>query len=574
MSKVIELKYRPIAIALFLIILCSSIVVSSHSHSNKGVRVSGEDSEDIYGRMAVVIVLDALNYTVLEKLNASGDIPNIQYLMKNGIYVMGRTIIPSATTAAWTAIATGAPPEINGVVNTYAINATEYHNMLIDEEPVSVSYSDMIKAETIVEVANREGVKVGFLYTEKKVSIACGKTGIPSVSYYYSEPFDAYDSSLPIETRIKYVEELFNKSMSMIDSLAADVRTGGKALMIIDLPEPDASGHTHGPASSYYEDMIKAIDTQIGRLIDYLESSGLWNKTLLFFFTDHSMLQVDPDLRILDSPNHIVGLPLEHEVVGIGTLAYIYLKYPDEIEEAVSYLKEREWVEGIWTRTPVNGTNGTLSDILLNSSLAGDIVISIKKPYYVYTFSSKGAHGGINTRDIPLIISGGMVNTSASLSSFEIIDIAPTLSEFLGMDPPKNATGHDLKVYKNYADVSMSVDPGIAEPGETISISVNYTLGIVEEDIQMQISVNTENQTVYEDSYPITSISGTIDTAIILDHQGEFQVYVKITKNNDILGGAVSKVLVIKISKEKPMAPIIGSAILAIVFGIGIIAKP
>lgn len=572
---VIELRHRHIVIISLIAILSLSFVGHLYSDTNKiHMRTKDEISENIYGRIAIVIVLDALNYTVLEKLNSSGGVPNIQYLMQNGIYTVGKTIIPSATTAAWAAISTGAPPEINGVVNTYAINATAYHNMLIDEEPPTIGYSDMIDAETLIEVANLEGVKVGFLYTERKVSVAFGKTGVPSISYYYSEPFDAYDESTPIETRIEYIEDLFNKSINIINDLYMDVKTGGRALMIIDLPEPDASGHTHGSTSIYYEDMIRAIDTQIGGLINHLKYIGLWDKTLLFLSTDHSMVQVNPDLCILDSSDHIAGLPIEHKVVSIGTLAFIYLKHPEEIEDAVSYLKDREWVEAIWTRTSIDGTNGTLADIFLNSCLVGDIVISIKKPYYAYTFSSKGAHGGLNTVDIPLIISGGMVNTSITLNSFNITDIAPTLAGFLGMDPPKNATGRDLKVYKNYADIDISVDPSIAEPGETISISVNYSLNRIEENIQMNIVVVGENQTFYEDSFPITDVSGTVDTTMVLDREGEFQVYVEVMKDNSVLGGAVFKILVVKISKEKPIAPIIGSAIIAIVFGIGIIATP
>lgn len=543
---------------------------------NKVVILNNE-SEQIYGRAAVLITLDAVNFTVFQDLLSSGSLPNISQLIDNGIFVLGKTIVPSATCASWAALGTGAPPQINGVVHTYAINATEYHSLPPNEEPSTLSYKDMIKAESIIEVANRENVITGIIYSESKVSVFFGKNGTPTYSQYISETYDPYYAGLPVSFRKDYLEDLTNSFVSMIDSFIPSIKLGKNALFVIDYPEPDASGHTHGPLSDYYREVLSLFDDFVGLIVNHLKETGLWDKTLLIFMTDHSMVQVDPDLNVLTSDmEHLAGLPLEHRVVGIGTLAYIYLKHPEQLEEALSYLKDIDWIESIWVRTPVGDYNKTLDEINLNSSYAGDIVISIKEPHFASQYENKGSHGGINTLNIPIIISGGMCNTSKVLENgtVRLIDIAPTIAGFMNIDKPKNAVGNDLEVYSNYADLNIEIEPSIAEPNTNVTLSVLYEMRLLESDTSLELAIIKDNSTYYNKTIELTSKTGTKNITIMFEDEGYYDIYAAIKCGEKVLGGTTGRVLVVKVTVEESKTPIIASLILSIAIGVIIILTP
>jgi len=540
------------------------------------VTMMGNDNS-VYGRLAVLVVLDALNYTTFEELLDAAQLPNFYRLITTGNLVLGKTIVPSATTAAWAALLTGAPPEINGVVNTYAINSTYYHLLPLDVEPETVGYSEMIQAESLAEVLLEENVKLGFIYTESKVSVALGREGRASISVYYPEPYNPYDPSLPIIFRESYLDDLINRSISVIDVFSRGIREGERALVVIDFPEPDASGHTHGPTSSYYKDILKIIDLEIGKLINYLNETGLWDRTLMILTTDHSMIQTIPEYRVLTADGkHIVGLPVEHRVVPIGTLVYIYLKHEEDLSIAVDYLSKIDWIEGIWTRTPIEKANGTLADLGLNTTYAGDIVVSLKSPYYAYTFESNGAHGGINTRTIPIIFSGGMYDKNVNIpSNISLLDICPTLAGFLGVRIPSNATGRDLGVYKNFADVRVSVNPAIAKPHQSIEINVTYSMSQYETaTLRIAITNIKTNETVVSEELEIDAQSGLKTTNITIAEEGEYVVEAIILSETGALGRGAAKILIIEEVKAGTPPEVYYALALSIILGIIIIASP
>lgn len=573
---VLTLRMAILALVILMILVPVSATSISSSPKSSNILVKG-DNNTTYGRLAVLIVLDAVNYTVFGELLNAGYLPNFQRLISSGKLVVGKTIIPSATTAAWTALFTGAPPEINGVVNTYAINATYYHELPPDMEPETVGYSQMIQAESLVEVLNEKNIKIGFVYTESKVAVALGKEGRASISMYYPEPFDPYDPSLPIAFRESYLDDLTNVSISIIKTFSSAVKEGEKALVVIDYPEPDASGHTHGPMSSYYKDVLEIIDSEIGRIIDYLNESGLWEKTLMIVTTDHSMIQTNSEYNVLTTDEkHIVGLPIEHRVVPIGTLACIYLKHEEDLEVAVDYLSKIDWIEGIWARKAVPNINGTLADIGLNITYAGDIVVSLKTPYYAYTFESKGAHGGVNTLTVPIIFSGGTFNKSVVIpDNISITDIAPTLAGFLAVRKPSNAVGRDLGVYTNFADVLVSANPAIAKPSQNITINITYAMRFAETaTLSMKVTNAKTNETIITRDIQLSLKSGVELVNISVSYEGEYMVEVVITSASGVLGRGFTKILIIKEVKPGTPPEVYYAFAISIVFGIIIVATP
>ncbi|MCR8433625.1 MAG: alkaline phosphatase family protein [Crenarchaeota archaeon] len=535
------------ALALVLLVMLLYPAPGFSTHQENFIVIGGEDNT-VYGRLAILVVLDALNYTVFKELLDANMLPNFQNLIENGRLVLGKTIYPAATTACWAALFTGAPPGVNGVVNTNAMNSTEYHLLPLDVEPRTIYYSEMVRAESLAEVLLSEGVKCGFLYSESKVLIALGKSGKASVVTYYPPSYNAYDPSLPVIFRRYYIEELINKSINIIDAFSQIIKDGGRALVTVDLPEPDASGHTHGPTSSYYKDVIKAIDSGLGKLVDYLRTSQLWNKTLLIVTTDHSMIQTTPEYNVLTADGkHLVGLPVEHRVIPIGTLVYIYLKHEEHLNIAVEYLKKLDWISGIWTRKPVEGTNGTLSDINLNITYAGDIVVDLKEPYYARIGSTKGDHGGTNTLTIPIIFSGGMYKDSDLPGDIGILDLCPTLAGFLNVRRPSSSEGRNLRIYKNFADVKVSVKPTIAKPNQQITVNITYSMLQFETaTLKVRVLNMKTNEEVVSKEMAIEAPNKTETIDIAIGIEGEYLVEAIVFSDGNPLGRSVAKFLVIK----------------------------
>jgi len=57
--------------------------------------------------------------------------------------------------------------------------------------------------------------------------------------------------------------------------------------LFVHFKEPDYSGHHYGQGSAGYLDAIIDCDVELGRLIDYLKSNGIYDDTLVYVVTDH-----------------------------------------------------------------------------------------------------------------------------------------------------------------------------------------------------------------------------------------------------------------------------------------------
>ncbi len=96
--------------------------------------------------------LDAALPTIIKDLVSKGILPNIKYLIDNGVWAEGLPVFPTVTSTNWTTISTGAMPSKHGITD-----------MVIHEhgkdltEITSAFYSYLCKAEHIWETCERFG---------------------------------------------------------------------------------------------------------------------------------------------------------------------------------------------------------------------------------------------------------------------------------------------------------------------------------------------------------------------------------------------------------------------------------
>jgi len=104
---------------------------------------------------AIVVGLDAVCMPLIKKFAGEGAMPNTKRLMRQGIYGEVMPCIPAYTPTNWTTIATGARPGTTGAANW----ADNKPGDRLSREPMSTFDSRAIKAETIFEVAERQGLR-------------------------------------------------------------------------------------------------------------------------------------------------------------------------------------------------------------------------------------------------------------------------------------------------------------------------------------------------------------------------------------------------------------------------------
>ena len=207
-------------------------VASINNPSNSYVLIRSSSSLTL-GKLGIIVIFDALNVSNLELVNT----PNIDYLISNGkAFLDATTVLPSATTSAHAAMVTGAPPEINGVVHTYAYNATEYHESLIDEPISSYGYMDMLRVKTLPEVVKESGGKVALIISKSKLQLMAGQSKSADKIIILPNDIigagDPHEPSYPLEKRFECMEWITNETLKTIEEFYQFIAMGSSALII------------------------------------------------------------------------------------------------------------------------------------------------------------------------------------------------------------------------------------------------------------------------------------------------------------------------------------------------------
>jgi predicted AlkP superfamily phosphohydrolase/phosphomutase len=104
---------------------------------------------------AIVVGLDAVSMPMIRRFVDEGVMPNTKRMMRKGISGDIMPSIPAYTPTNWATIATGAHPGTTGAANW----ADNRPGDRLEREPLSTFDSRAIKAETIFEVADRQGLR-------------------------------------------------------------------------------------------------------------------------------------------------------------------------------------------------------------------------------------------------------------------------------------------------------------------------------------------------------------------------------------------------------------------------------
>lgn len=245
---------------------------------------------------------------------------------------------------------------------------------------------------------------------------------------------------------------------------------------------PDVMGHTFGPQSVEFEDMILRLDRDIENLLKSLDATVGTGNYSLFLTSDHGSVPVASYLADNKLPAGIANI----KQYGVALLSYLNAKYGtnqwiENFEGESIYLNrdlikqkklslstvQREVADFMISLEEVTGALSAadlqtqsygygMNQMLQNgyhSKRSGDVLL-VFKPGYVQNLDPritmqriKGTtHGSGYAYDthVPMLWFGKSIPKGQSLRKVSVIDIAPSIAQMLNIQYPSGTSGEPL----------------------------------------------------------------------------------------------------------------------------------
>ncbi|UWQ93891.1 alkaline phosphatase family protein (plasmid) [Rhodobacteraceae bacterium M382] len=249
----------------------------------------------------------------------------------------------------------------------------------------------------------------------------------------------------------------------------------------VSLSSTDYVGHFFGPSSLEAEDNLAQLDRRLADLFAHVDATVGLDKTLIVLSADHgapehpgylATLGIQADVFNFDDVDTKPGFVRLQEEFGVSrdliqnfSNPYVYLDQkmiadrgldPIAVEKAVA--EELQKLPGIaYSVASSDLRDGTfaqakITDAVLNnfhSERSGDIYVVFEPHWFVADLDGlvvASAHGSPWTYDthVPLIFSGPGIKAGNVSRRVETVDVAPTVTTYLGTKMPSGATGTAL----------------------------------------------------------------------------------------------------------------------------------
>ena len=393
-------------------------------------------------------------------------IPNLRRLAAEGCVGEAMTVSnPSITWINHTTLVTGVSPAKHGVL---------YNGLLVRQGPHQppkieqwADRSRMVFAPTVYDRAFENGL------TTAEVDWVAIK-GAPTIHWSFPE---VPNPEGPVEKELGTSDKLWDPDLAKIDTNHSRniawkdlqwtqaavhiIREHRPNLLLFHLLSTDASNHSYGPGSTASYVAYGYTDQLIGRLLEGLKEAGLKDKTTLVVATDHGFKKVSK----IAYPNVALRKAGLLETTGPrvtkcaawvqvqGGMAFAFVTDPARRETLLPRLRETlASLEGV--DQVIDGKDAPALGMPTPEQNAGmgDLILFAKKGY-AFQAPAHGesevaeSTGYLGTHGYPaadpeldgvLIVSGYGIRKGIVLPRVSNLDVAPTLSRLLQVEPPGN----------------------------------------------------------------------------------------------------------------------------------------
>jgi hypothetical protein len=280
---------------------------------------SGDAARRLY-----VFLLDGLHQTELEdRLARDPDaLPNLRRLRARAAVVAGGSIVnfPSITWPSHTAIGTGAWCGHHDVVNpTYYLRGSRETVSPQGKQAGTEGYASPA-VESLYEAFHRvRGVRCMTAAIYAPFGRGAKHAVLESRNLCERGRVKQLTAELSVDQHPRWAREF----PAVANEAVVDTRGVAQVLELFtrdDLPPPDfvyheltltdGAGHDYGPHSEGLRDALDESDRRIGRVLEVLDKTGLFEETLFVVTADHGMAPQDVSLRA-NPTGHVLEAGLE-----------------------------------------------------------------------------------------------------------------------------------------------------------------------------------------------------------------------------------------------------------------------
>ncbi len=371
-------------------------------------------------RRAYVLVVDGCRPGEI----GSGLMPNLQALRDGGMnFPRARSLPVMETIPNHVMMMTGVRPDRSGVPANSVYDRRERVVRDLDRP------SDL-KFPTVIQRLNHHGFTTGTVLSKEYLFGIFGRRAT-----YRWEP-------QPVVPVSGHAPDVFT-----MDAAISMVKEFDPNLVFVNLGDCDRLGHsdlTGTTLKAARQAALADVDTQVGRFVDMLKSTGRWSTSVVIVLADHSMDWSRPDRIISLEPRFDADPLLAGHVVtaqnGGADLLY-WTGAAARRTAAVQRIRE------IATATPGVLSVQSPKRLRLGPN-AGDLVAYCRSGWRFsdpaqYSNPIPGNHGHPATSPIPFFVSGGhrLVGKGRSSAAAATVDVAPTVGRLFGLGEPRG--GYD-----------------------------------------------------------------------------------------------------------------------------------
>ena len=254
-------------------------------------------------------------------------------------------------------------------------------------------------------------------------------------------------------------------------------RGAGTDYLAIGLSATDTLGHLYGPRSAEALDALQKLDAWLGDFLNFLDDQVGQSDYAVVLTADHGVAEL-PEWRLadermtcpsengrveptsffagfywhlyktfsfpFDDPRDLVQLDGGHIFVREEGLQALEIDRHSVVEELQNYLQTLPEVARAWSIDEIEGATegvGLLLQRSLVSDRAADVMVEIAEGCLISALgTTHGSHHDYD-RDIPIIFYGPGIEPGRVSGPAFSIDIAPTLSDYLGLTPDGELAG-------------------------------------------------------------------------------------------------------------------------------------
>ncbi len=356
----------------------------------------------------VMVSIDGFRHDYTEIFNA----PNIRRFADEG--VRAESLIPSYPSVTF-------PNQYTLVTGMYPGN----HGIVAND------FTDPARGDRYY-LRDPSAILDGSWYGGTPLWVAAEQQGMLSASYFWvgSEAdiqgvrptyLEKYNQSVPNRERVETVLDW----LSLPEAERPHMITLYFSLV-------DSAGHDSGTSSADLREAVRAIDSEIGFLVDGLEDLPIDVNVIIV--SDHGMVDQDPEKVIyLDDYVSLRGA----QVVGFGPRSSIYVEDAERGAEIYEGLEANEADYLVYRRedTPDrwHNRNSRLGDILIEAALPWSISLRVVDIEF-----NGGTHGydpyANEEMHAVFFAKGPDLVASHVIPSFENIHVYPLVMEILGLE--------------------------------------------------------------------------------------------------------------------------------------------